>query len=73
MTAWVYIVHCYVNQVDRTERTWNLDCSGYDHHIVGVRFKAKGVIFNAETFEYRNLSTVTFEQFQEAWDSINQD
>ena len=63
--------HCYVNQVDRTERTWNLDCSGYDHHIVGVRFKAKGVIFNAETFEYRNLSTVTFEQFQEAWDSIN--
>ena len=63
--------HCYVNRVDSTERTWNLDCSGYDHHLVGVRFKAKGVIFNAETFEYRNLSTVTAEQFQEAWDSIN--
>ena len=63
--------HCYVNQVDRTERTWNLDCSGYDHHLVGVRFKAKGTLFKAETFEYRNLTNVTPEMFQEAWDDTN--
>ena len=63
--------HIYVNQVDRTERTWNLQCSGYDHNLVGVRFKSKGVIFKSETFEFRDLKRVTPEMFQAAWEATN--
>ena len=63
--------HIYVNQVDRTERVWNEQRSGYDHNLVGVRFKARGVIFKAETFEYRNLANVTSEQFHAAWLDTN--
>ena len=44
--------HVYVNQVDRTVRTWTVQMSGYDHHLVGVRYKAIGTVFKSETFEY---------------------
>ena len=60
--------HVYVNTVDRTERTWNQNCSGYDHNLVGVRIKSQGTIFRAETFEYRDLATVTEADFAEAWE-----
>ena len=52
-------------------RTWNLELSGYDHHLVGVRYKAKGIVFKSETFEYRDLARVMPEEFQEAWESTN--
>ena len=63
--------HVYVNAVDKTTRVWNEGCSGYDHNLVGVRFKARGVVFKQETFEYRDLKTVTAEQFKEAWEETN--
>mgnify|MGYP007045166161 CR=1 FL=1 len=58
--------HIYTNAVDRTERTWNQNCSGYDHNLVGVRIKSHGTIFRAETFEYRDLKNVSEETFAEA-------
>ena len=59
--------HCYVNSVNTCERTWNTNITGSDHNLVGVRVKARGVIFRAETFEFRDLKTVTEEMFAEAW------
>ena len=52
-------------------RTWNQSFSGYNHNLVGVRFKTKGTIFKAETFEYRDTKNITPEQFQEAWDAAD--
>ena len=52
-------------------RTWNVGMSGYDHNLVGVRYKASGSIFKSETFEYRDLARVTPEDFQAAWDSTS--
>ena len=63
--------HVYVNAVDKTERTWNVNMTGYDHNLVGVRVKSRGIIFHAETFEYRNLKKVTTEMFQKAWNESN--
>ena len=63
--------HCYVNSVDRCERTWNTNISGGDHNLVGVRIKSRGVIFRAETFEFRDLKTVTEADFAEAWEEGN--
>ena len=33
--------HVYVNQVDKTERTWNESFSGYNHNLVGVESRPK--------------------------------
>ena len=63
--------HIYTTAVDCTERTWNQNCSGYDHNLVGVRIKSQGKIFRAETFEYRDLKNVTVKAFEEAWNKFS--
>ena len=59
--------HVYVNEPDKIMRTWNENVTGNDHNMVGIRVKATGKIFHAETFEYRNIDAVTVEQFEEVW------
>ena len=60
--------HVYVNKADSTIRTWNENITGNDHNMIGLKVKAKGQIFRAETFEYRNIDNITVEQFREVWE-----
>ena len=65
--------HIYLNRVDTLLRTWNENCSGTDHNLVGLRIQIEGSVFKSKKIEVRDLHKVTQAEFRSVWEENESD